>query len=508
MFDKPFRCGHPDGERNMCCLRIVGLFLIVVWALCWTPFARADDWDDLLGPEALGKLSAAMPAKAPAQPTKPRKVLVFAESKQDFDRMATQKGQKPVPHKSAPHAAKAIAMLGERTGAFTARLEARPAVFRENLRQFDAIVLANVFLEGKLFRSPRDFTVPEENRFAQEQKALLEYVQGGGGLVGIHLAAAEAPGWPEFNHMLGGTYAGQAWQAFHKTPVKLDDPLSPLIAAFGGKGFTVADDIYMFREQSLREAARVLLSVDTAKAPSSMWADRPDGDYPLSWIRKHGDGRVFYTALGHEPEMYFDRAFLTHLLAGVQFAVGDLQADATPGKALPAKTIEKMPGWTALFDGKDISAFQVDDEQKKHWIVSDGLLRYDGRAKTLWTKEPLADFQLRVDWRMPRVADSGVFLRGTGKAQLNNWCWDPGSGQLWGYNISPKMKADKPVGEWNTFLITMKGDRLTLELNGQEVFTEQQLKGIPPSGPIGLQQHGDPIEWKNIYFKKLPSEAR
>jgi type 1 glutamine amidotransferase len=479
-----------------------------ILALCVSASAKCDEWDDLLGTKAVESIASAVPSKAQVKPARARKVLVFTESKKDFDRMKSQANQKPVPHESSPYAAKAIALAGENTGAFTARIEADPGVFKEDLGQFDAIVLANVFLEGKLFKVQRDFTQEEENRFGQEQKALLDFVKGGGGLVGIHMAAAEAPGWHAFNSALGATYAGQAWQASHKTMVKIDDPRSPLNAAFAGKSFAVQDDIYMFREASLREAVHVLLSVDTAKAADSMWADRADGDYPLSWIKTFGEGRVFYTALGHEPEMYLHRPFLEHLLAGVQFATGDLAADTSPGKALPASRDgdTSMKGWTALFDGADLSAFDADDTQKKHWIVDDGLLRYDGRGKTLWTREPFDDFQLRVDWRLPRVSDSGVFLRGTGKGQMNIWCWDQGSGQLWGYKADPTLNADKPVGEWNTFLATMKGNRLTLEVNGREVFTDQQLEGIPKSGPIGLQQHGDPVEWKNIYVKRLAKE--
>ncbi len=483
--------------------------LVAVGALFASKPASADEWDDLLGRETLQKIDAAAPAKASAKPKKPRKVLVFTESKKDFDRMASQKAQKPVPHKSAPYAAKAVAQMGKKTGAFEATIEANPDVFKKDLSQYDAIVLANVFLEDKLFKAPRDFTKEEENRFTQQQKALVDYVKGGGGLVGIHLAAAEALGWPEFNKMLGGTYAGQAWQAFDKIPVAVEDTESPLNAAFGGRGFTVKDDIYMFREPSLREDIHVLSSVDTGKAPKSIWAERPDGDYPLSWVKKYGDGRVFYTALGHEPDMYLNQSFLAHLLAGIQFAAGDLETDTSPGKPLPVKkgAGQTMEGWTPLFDGKNLDAFKADEGQKKHWIVDDGLIRYDGRGKTLWTKEPFADFRLRVDWRLPRVADSGVFLRGTGKGQMNIWCWDQGSGELWGYQADPKVNADKPVGEWNTFLATMKGDRLTLEVNGREVFTGQQLKGIPKSGPIALQQHGDPIEWKNIYVKKLSGKS-
>lgn len=494
----------------MCDLRnlLIGC-LVLTGALFAPSLALADEWDELLGQEALQRIAAAVPAEAAAQPDQPRKVLVFTESKKDFDRMAAQSGQKPVPHKSSPYAAKAVALMGEKTGAFEATIAADAGVFKQDLSTYDAIVLANVFLQDKLFAVSRDFTNEEDNRYAQQQQALIDFVEGGGGLVGIHLAAAEALGCPELNEMLGGTYAGQAWQASQKTPIKIDDPKSPLTVAFGGKGFAIEDDIYMFREPSLREAVHVLLSVDMDEAPESMWAERPDDDYPLSWIKTHGDGRVFYTALGHETEAYLNSSFLAHLLAGIQFATGDLAADTSPGKSLPANKAggETMPGWTALFDGKDLAAFNADEEQKKHWIVDDGLIRYDGRGKTLWTKESYGDFQMRVDWRLPRVSDSGVFVRGTGKGQLNIWCWDPGSGQLWGYQANPKFNADKPVGEWNTFLITMKGDRLTLEVNGHEVFTEQQLKGIPESGPIALQQHGDPIEWKNIYIRKLSGEG-
>ena len=486
--------------------KLVGGCLAVATVLLYsTAPCVADEWDELLGQEALQKIAAALPAKAITKPGKPRKVLVFTESKKDFDRMASQKAQKPVPHKSSPYAAKSVALMGEKTGAFEAVISADPGVFKKDLTQFDAIVLANVYLGGKLFEAQRDFTATAENRYAAEQKSLLDYVERGGGLIGIHVAAAEALGWREFNDMLGGIYAGQAWQAYNETPIKIDDVKSPITAAFGGKGFAVKDDVYMFHGPSPRAAAHVLLSVDTGKAPESMWADRPDGDYPLSWVRKHENGRVFYTALGHEPEMYLNPPFLAHVLAGIQFATGDLAVDTTPGQALASKASsgDTMKGWTAVFDGNSLDGFKVDENQAKHWIVDDSLIRYDGRGGSLWTKDAFGDFRLRVDWRMPRVSDSGVFLRGTGKGQMNIWCWDQGSGELWGYRTDPKTNEDKPVGEWNTFLATMKGDLLTLELNGVEVFTEQQLKGIPESGPFALQKHGDPLEWKNIFVREL-----
>jgi hypothetical protein len=70
-------------------------------------------------------------------------------------------------------------------------------------------------------------------------------------------------------------------------------------------------------------------------------------------------------------------------------------------------------------------------------------------------------------------------------------------------DATPKMKADKPLGQWNRFVITMRGDRLTVVLNDKTVIENAQLPGIPAEGPIGLQHHGDPIQFANIYVREL-----
>jgi hypothetical protein len=126
-------------------------------------------------------------------------------------------------------------------------------------------------------------------------------------------------------------------------------------------------------------------------------------------------------------------------------------------------------------------------------------------------------------------ADSGVYLRGASKSQVNIWCWPIGSGEVYGYRtdaeqppavragVTPKANADRPVGEWNTFEITMRGDRLTVVLNGKEVISQAQLPGIPAEGPIGLQHHGgfeagkylpasSLVQFRNIAIKGLPAQ--
>ena len=172
-------------------------------------------------------------------------------------------------------------------------------------------------------------------------------------------------------------------------------------------------------------------------------------------------------------------------------------------------------GFVPLFNGKDLAGWKVDAAAREHWKVVDGVIKYDGKNKTIWTEAEFADFILKVDWRLPAKGDSGIYLRGSSKSQINIWCNPLGSGEVYGYRTdknqpeavrkaaTPKKVADKPVGQWNTFVITMKGDRLTAVLNGEEVISDAQLPGVKPSGPIALQHHGNLIEFRNISIKEL-----
>jgi hypothetical protein len=113
------------------------------------------------------------------------------------------------------------------------------------------------------------------------------------------------------------------------------------------------------------------------------------------------------------------------------------------------------------------------------------------------------------------AGDSGIYLRGVDTSQVNIWCWPIGSGEVYGYrddpnmpadvraSVTPKVKADRPLGEWNRFHIVMKGDRLTVTLNGVKVLDQARLPGVPPEGPIALQNHGDPIQFANLFIREL-----
>ena len=140
--------------------------------------------------------------------------------------------------------------------------------------------------------------------------------------------------WPDFDRMIGGFFKYH-WYDPQRITVKVDDPKSPLTAAFKGQEFDVNDETYTFSMDTWsRESLHVLTSIDygkmsfTDKLKES--SPRADHDYGLSWIHRDGAGRVFYQALGHNERIYAIKPLVEHLLAGMQYALGDLAADDSP----------------------------------------------------------------------------------------------------------------------------------------------------------------------------------
>jgi hypothetical protein len=171
------------------------------------------------------------------------------------------------------------------------------------------------------------------------------------------------------------------------------------------------------------------------------------------------------------------------------------------------------PAERAKLTKEELAAKQRDANEKylPHWTVADGVLRYDGKGQSLQTSVDYGDFELLVDWKIGPKGDTGIYLRGTPQVQI--WDNPEGSGGLYNNKINPRQplaKADKPVGEWNTFRIVMRGDKVSVWLNGTLVVDNvtmenywQRDQPIAARGPIELQHHGNPIEFKNIYIRKL-----
>jgi len=227
------------------------------------------------------------------------------------------------------------------------------------------------------------------------------------------------------------------------------------------------------------------------------------------------------------------------------------------------KADDRVPdGFTSLFNGSDFTGWQVPEGDNGHWKILDGVIDYDAESeaegnKSLWSKKEYKDFVMLVDWRIKETpwdnpgvpfilpsglhklnengeeikiivpdSDSGILYRGPDGDQANIWCWPIGSGEVYSYrmnkemplsvrrSVTPKTNADKNIGEWNRFRITLRDDFLTVELNGIEVIQDAYLPGLPESGPVGLQHHGSKkdgewdsppslVQFRRIYVKEL-----
>jgi hypothetical protein len=227
-----------------------------------------------------------------------------------------------------------------------------------------------------------------------------------------------------------------------------------------------------------------------------------------------------------------------------------------------AQDNQAPPGFVSLFNGRDFSGWTLPAGDGGHWKISGGVIDYDADSqasadKNLWSEKEYGDFVLRVDWRIketpyvnPNVpyilpdgthahdvhgkemklslpdSDSGVFLRGDARFQVNIWCWPIGSGEMYGIRtdpktspelraaVTPRTQADKPVGEWNTFEITVRGKTVSVILNGKTVLPGATIPDLPDRGRIAFQHHGGKqggawnsppslLQFKNVYIKEL-----
>ena len=162
----------------------------------------------------------------------------------------------------------------------------------------------------------------------------------------------------------------------------------------------------------------------------------------------------------------------------------------------------------------------ADRQVADHWHIRNGSLFFDGfkGGYSLATKRDYEDFELWADWRLLSVTgDSGLYLRGSPQVQI--WDahnqWHIGSGGLYN-NEKGESKAlaiaDRRIGDWNRFHVIMRGDRVTVWLNGVKVVDDVALENywnrrrpIFFEGQIELQCHGDPVEWRNIFIRELPT---
>ena len=268
----------------------------------------------------IAKIEGLIGSQLTVKPSKARNVLVFWRCEGFVHGSAIEYGNE------------AFRIAAEKTKAFKADFSRDYEALRpENLAKYDVVVLQNTTglkthgQDGNLFIEP----------------ALTEFVRSGKGLVVIHAGADNFNQAVEAAEMVGGRFWGHPWGSGGTWAFKLDEPGHPVNAAFGGKDFKFSDEIYQQISPAYNRAKlRVLISLDMtdeATKNANVGEQRRGkleplhaNDYAVSWVRPYGKGRVFYTSFAHDQRAFLDKAVLSHIFDGVQYATGDLKADDTP----------------------------------------------------------------------------------------------------------------------------------------------------------------------------------
>ena len=498
-------------------------------------------------PHQEAQIRKAAPEKPRFAPRKPRTVLIWNTPPAFMDKD---------PHKGycIPYGEAAMRILGDKTGAFRPVVSDDLRMFRpDSLRQFDAIVLNNA--SGPWIR-PTDADMAKFKDLGGDQDAvekvlrqnLLDWLADGRGIVAYHFAIAGNQQWPEFQELIGGKFTGHPWN--EEVAVKVEEPSHPLVAAFGGKDFRVADEIYEFGLPYARHKLRVLVSLDTQNTNMKpKWGpQRKDGDFAQAWVKPYGKGRIFYTGFGHRAEIYWTPAILQFYLDAIQFACGDLEAPIDVRPADEALGPKPPAGFVALFDGATLDGWQGD---RAIWSVRDGAITGRTTAETKLTennflvwKDEVQDFELRLKFRLEN-GNSGIYYRAR-KRPSGQPKGDPLVGTQADFDASGRwtgvimeyllrgvlaergqkvvidetgkrevagsfgdaaelLKAVKP-GDWNDYTVVAKEGHVVLTING---VTMCELDDRDPKriarGWLGVQVHVGPpmlVQFKDIYYRK------
>ena len=271
-------------------------------------------------------IAAALKNVEAVKPKAKRKVLVFA---------LTQ-GYR---HKSIGVGKVMMKLMGEKTGAFEAVISDDLANFEpEKINDFDAICFLNttneVFSPKKkelknMSEADKKDSVKREARL---KKSFMNYIKSGKGFIGIHAATDTFYKWPEYGVMIGGYFDGHPWRARDSVSIKVEDgeEKHPCCAHLDGNNLNFKEEIYQFKEPYDSKKVHMLLRLDPEQTDISK-GKRDDEDYGVSWMKPHGNGRVFYSSLGHNDHIYDNPQVLQHFLKGMQWALGDLDAEMKLG---------------------------------------------------------------------------------------------------------------------------------------------------------------------------------
>lgn len=280
------------------------------------PFPVTQNW--------LSKIEALAPSSPRIAVKKQKKVLIFSLHT-GFN------------HWIIPHTEAVMKILGTQSGAFQMTSSSDISEFeKENLKKYDAIILNNNCSKNDS-RNLFSDQLTEDTALDSEQKIkkaemlehnLLHYVENGGGLMVLHGGISMLNSSEKFEKMIGGSFDYHPKQ--QKLQIEIVDTKHPLTQAFNGNSFEVFDEAYIFGSPYSELNFHPLLYMEKNKITGLKAEDQKNNKEYISWIKKHGKGKVFYSMLTHNAQNYDNANLLQFLLDGMRYVVGDLKCDDAP----------------------------------------------------------------------------------------------------------------------------------------------------------------------------------
>ncbi len=300
-------------------VRIIGSVLVLMFVFT----AQAQIKEFKVNETWIQKIRDAAPEKSEVKPTKNHKVLIF-DLITGFN------------HWDTPHIDEVMTVLGDKTGAF--KVEVSSDIFKfeaKSLKNYDAVVLNNNCSVGPrrnmfLDQLDKDESLSDEEKseIANRLEAnLIEFVKKGKGLMVVHGAITMLNNSMPFSEVVGGSFDYHPAQ--QDVQLELANPEHPLVKAFDGKTFVHRDEPYLFKNAYKNKNFRPLLYIDTSKLSTKKEID--ERFKYVSWIKRHGKGRVFYASPSHNAQSFEDSRLLKFFLDGMQYVLGDLECDDSPG---------------------------------------------------------------------------------------------------------------------------------------------------------------------------------
>ncbi len=416
---------------------------------------------------------AAAAAAAPDDP--PYEVLVFSKTA-------------GFRHDSIDEGIAALTALGAENNFTVTATEDAGAFTAANLEQFE--VVAFLSTTGDVLD-------------AEQQTAFEGYINNGGGYVGIHAAADTEYDWEWYSGLAGALF--QSHPHIQPADVVVENHAHDATAHLP-EVWQRTDEWYDYRTNP-RDTAQVLASLDESTYEGGQMGE----DHPIAWCKEYEGGRAFYTGGGHTAESYAEPEFVRHLLGGLRWASGVVEADCRP-----------ETGYTTLYDGTGTEgwaqagpgSFSQDEDGSLTSVGGMGMLWYEAAE--------YESYSLKLDWRLEGDDNSGIFVgfppSDDPMSAVNNGyeiqidatdADDRTTGSVYGFQSADLQARDaslNPPGEWNTYEIRVEGERLQILLNGTLIndFTnEDPARSL--QGHIGIQNHGDgdTVSFRNIRIQEL-----